>query len=108
MSTFKTTSLFTVFIIFATTTALAAQDYNSSRSNRRGVSDVGGGADALLREASTDASKVVRAMVDADKATGFDGNYAITVDVKVTLERCVKDKGDRCKETKVTCGCTHL
>ena len=95
MNTFKLFSIFVTVLILTTNTAFAAQDHNSSRSNKSSGISAPEDTDTLLREASTDASTVAKSMISADQRNGYNGDYIVTVDVRVTIERYIPGTGDR-------------
>ena len=92
MKSLRLASIIACLFLLLGNTVQAAQDYNSSRSNRQGVSDVGDGADTLLKEASADASSVVKSMIAVDQKDGYTGEYDITVDVRISIERVVSPR----------------
>lgn len=86
----KKTNIFSsVLLIFSAIafSAHAAQDYNSSRSNKSNGVDVPDITDTLLRDASAEASLVTKTMIQNDMRDGYSGDYVVTVDVRVTLQR---------------------
>lgn len=87
MKKFSAASLFATITLLLSTTVMAATDYNSSRSNKQGVNNLGDGVDSLLRESTKAASLVARSMVAADNVDGYTGEYVVTVDVRVSIER---------------------
>lgn len=87
MKCHKTILSTTLFTLLLAGTAQAAQDYNSSRSNRSAGVDAPDEADTLLREASNDASSIARSMIASDMKDGYDGDYEITVEIAVSITR---------------------
>lgn len=74
--------------------AFAAQDHNSSRSNKTSSINAPEETEILLKEAKEEALAVTKAMLDVDqKKDRYDGDYVISVDVKVTVERVKREKG---------------
>ena len=65
----------------------AATDYNSSRSNKSLGAFVPDTTDELLKKVQLDASIVSKSMIEADLSDGYSGEYDITVDVHVRIER---------------------
>ncbi len=79
--------LSSLLLLFSVTNAGAAQDYNSSRSNKSAAIVVPDETEELLRLAAEDAVSVMRTMQAQDGRDGYRGDYHINVEVKVTLER---------------------
>ena len=76
---------------WVSTWAYAATDYNSSRSNTEGVADIPDETEILLEEAKKEALPVFNSMLTADqRRDGYEGEYKVTVKVKVKLERASK------------------
>ena len=74
-------------------TLYAATDYNSSRSNKSLSAAVVNDTTTLIKKVGADASAVSKSMIAVDQREGFDGEYLITVEVRVSLQRCVAVEG---------------
>ncbi len=75
-------------------TAQAAQDHNSSRSNKTGSIAAPNETEILLELTKSDALAVAKTMIAVDQQDGFTGEYEITVNTHVSIKR-VKDKKDK-------------
>ena len=82
----------------------AATDHNSSRSNKTSSVAAPDVTDEMLRKAQQDASIISKSMLQVDQSDGYQGDYEITVDVRVSIERSprpgngkiiIKDVGKR-------------
>lgn len=88
MKSFET--LFIITSLFFVNTLYAATDYNSSRSNKSLSAFVEDDTTTLIQKLSADASAVSKSMLAVDQRDKFDGEYLITVEVKVSLQRCIQ------------------
>ena len=95
MNILKIISMTAGLLVLFINTAQAAQDYNSSRSNRTVGMSVGGETDKLLREASSEASAVAGSMIAIDQKDGYTGEYEVTVNVSVSIKRVAKFKAGK-------------
>lgn len=82
-------SLLLLLLLF-THTLYAATDYNSSRSNKSEDSGAIDNASTLIKTVSADALAVSRKLIEIDKRDGFEGEYLVTVEMSIKLQRCVK------------------
>lgn len=87
MRSFKSASIIACLFLFLINTAQAAQDYNSSRSNKSSGITAPDDTDTLLKETSAEALAVAKSMIALDQKDGFEGQYTISVDVHVNIER---------------------
>ena len=87
MQTLKITALSIILSGMLFGSAQAATDHNSSRSNKTSSVAAPDVTDEMLRKAQQDASIVSKSMIAVDQSDGYSGDYEITVDVRVTIER---------------------
>ncbi|MFT4937718.1 MAG: hypothetical protein ACI88A_000736 [Paraglaciecola sp.] len=88
MKSFK--ALLILVSLFFANTLYAATDYNSSRSNRSTTNVVESETTTLIQKVSADALTVSKSMIAVDLRDGFEGEYLVTVEVRVSLQRCIK------------------
>ena len=88
----KSFSIITFLFLFFISTAQAAQDYNSSRSNKSSGVSAPGDTDTLLKEASAEASSIAKNMIAVDQKDGYEGDYTVSVDVSVSIQRVVSPR----------------
>lgn len=84
-----------ILLAIGSTTANAAQDYNSSRSNNSSAIAAPDEVDNLLELTRTEASAVARSMVAADQRDGYSGEYTVTDEVSVSIERAPRGKSEK-------------
>lgn len=88
MRPFKT--LLMLASLFFVNTLYAATDHNSSRSNKTSSSQAPKETKVLIKNVSANALAVSKRMIEVDQSDNFDGEYLITVEMRVSLQRCVR------------------
>ena len=92
MQLLKSTSIIACLFLFVINTAQAATDYNSSRSNKSLSANILNDTEGLLKTTGADASAVASTMIAVDQKDGYTGEYNVTVDVRVSIERVVSPR----------------
>ena len=91
MKLLKSVSMFFFLLALPINFAQAAQDHNSSRSNKTASAMAPDETEKLLKLSKDGAIEMTKAMIALDQQDGYTGEYEVTVKVGVSINRVNKN-----------------